>query len=83
MPRSTVRRKVDALVARAGVPLVEGTARGVVLTEVGSALATQNHCAQGDDDCERALIATKCLFDPAQYWPEATLRCTPCDADQS
>ncbi len=41
MSRSTLRRKVDALEARAGVALLEGTPRGVVLTDAGNALATQ------------------------------------------
>lgn len=41
MPRSTLRRKVDALSARAGVALLGGTGRGVVLTDAGQALATQ------------------------------------------
>lgn len=42
-----------------------------------------NHCAVGDDDCQRSLVATKCLFDPAGYCPEAALRCTRCDAGTS
>lgn len=41
MSRTTLRRKVDALEARAGVPLLEGTSRGVVLTDAGQALAKQ------------------------------------------
>lgn len=41
MPRSTVRRKVEALEARAGVALIAATPRGVVLTDAGSALASQ------------------------------------------
>lgn len=39
--RSTLRRKVDALEARVGLPLLEGTHRGVVLTDAGSALALE------------------------------------------
>ena len=42
-----------------------------------------NSCAPGDDDCERGLVATKCLLDPATYCPEAALRCTPCDEETS
>jgi DNA-binding transcriptional LysR family regulator len=41
MPRSTLRRRVNALEARAGVPLLEGTPGGVVLTDAGLALAAQ------------------------------------------
>lgn len=37
--RATLRRRVDALEARAGVPLLERSARGVVLTEAGAVLA--------------------------------------------
>jgi len=36
--RSTLRRRVGALEARAGVPLIESTSSGVVLTEAGRAL---------------------------------------------
>jgi DNA-binding transcriptional LysR family regulator len=36
--RSTLRRRVGALEARAGVPLIESTSTGVVLTEAGHAL---------------------------------------------
>ena len=36
--RATLRRRVDALEARAGVPLLERTARGVTVTEAGSVL---------------------------------------------
>ncbi len=36
--RSTLRRRVGALEARAGVPLLESTSTGVVLTEAGRAL---------------------------------------------
>ncbi len=39
--RATLRRRVDALEARAGVPLLERSARGVVLTEAGSILAVR------------------------------------------
>ena len=41
MSRTTLRRKVDALEARAGVALLQGTPRGVVLTDAGHALAAQ------------------------------------------
>lgn len=41
MSRSTLRRKVDALEARVGLPLLEGTHRGIVLTDAGSALALE------------------------------------------
>ncbi len=40
MSRTTLRRKVDALEARAGVALVEGTHKGVVLTDAGQVLAS-------------------------------------------
>ncbi len=40
MSRTTLRRKVDALEARAGVALLEGTHKGVVLTDAGHVLAT-------------------------------------------
>lgn len=39
--RATLRRRVDALEARAGVPLLERSARGVVVTEAGSMLANR------------------------------------------
>jgi DNA-binding transcriptional LysR family regulator len=41
MSRSTLRRKVDALEARAGVALMESTPSGVVLTDAGRVLASQ------------------------------------------
>lgn len=41
LARATLRRRVDALEARAGVPLLERSARGVVVTEAGSLLATR------------------------------------------
>lgn len=39
MPRATVRRRVDALEARAGVPLLTKTRQGIVPTEAGAVLA--------------------------------------------
>lgn len=39
--RATLRRRVEALEARAGVPLLERSARGVVLTEAGALLAAR------------------------------------------
>lgn len=39
--RATLRRRVEALEARAGVPLFERSARGVVLTEAGAVLAAR------------------------------------------
>lgn len=39
MSRTTLRRRVESLQARAGVPLFESSRQGVVLTEAGSALA--------------------------------------------
>ncbi len=39
--RATLRRRVEALEARAGVPLLERSARGVVVTPAGSLLATR------------------------------------------
>lgn len=41
-----------------------------------------NFCAADDDDCNRRLLATKCLF-KAEYCAEAALRCTPCGDGQS
>lgn len=41
VPRATLRRRVDALEARAGVLLLERSARGVVVTEAGSLLAAR------------------------------------------
>lgn len=37
--RTTLRRRVDALEARAGVPLFESTRQGIILTEAGQELA--------------------------------------------
>lgn len=39
--RATLRRRVEALEARAGVPLLERSARGVVVTQAGSLLASR------------------------------------------
>lgn len=39
--RATLRRRVEALEARAGVPLLERSARGVVVTAAGALLATR------------------------------------------
>lgn len=41
MPRATVRRRVDALEARAGVPLLHRTRQGISATEAGAVLATR------------------------------------------
>lgn len=41
MARATLRRRVEALEARAGVPLLERSARGVVVTEAGAVLAAR------------------------------------------
>lgn len=38
VPRGTLRRRIDALEARAGVPLLERSARGVAVTEAGAKL---------------------------------------------
>jgi DNA-binding transcriptional LysR family regulator len=38
VPRGTLRRRIDALEARAGVPLLERNARGVTVTEAGAKL---------------------------------------------
>jgi len=43
---------------------------------------TWRDCAEGDDNCLRALTATECLLDPSRC-PEAALRCLPCGKDQS
>ena len=39
VPRSTLRRRVDALEARARTPLLNRTAQGIALTEAGKVLA--------------------------------------------
>lgn len=39
MSRTTLRRRVDSLQSRAGVPLLESSRDGIVLTEAGSVLA--------------------------------------------
>jgi DNA-binding transcriptional LysR family regulator len=39
MSRTTLRRRVDSLQSRAGVPLLESSREGIVLTEAGSVLA--------------------------------------------
>jgi hypothetical protein len=39
-------------------------------------------CAEGDDDCLRALEATECLLDPSRC-PDALLRCTTCDEENA
>lgn len=41
IPRGTLRRRVDALEARIGAPLVERSPKGVVLTDAGALLAVQ------------------------------------------
>lgn len=41
MSRTTLRRRVEALETRAGVPLFESTRQGVVLTEAGQELASR------------------------------------------
>lgn len=41
MPRATVRRRVEALEARAGVPLLDRTPQGITATEAGSVLVTR------------------------------------------
>jgi DNA-binding transcriptional LysR family regulator len=38
VPRGTLRRRIDALEARAGVPLLDRNARGVTVTEAGAKL---------------------------------------------
>ncbi|MEM9455282.1 MAG: LysR family transcriptional regulator [Myxococcota bacterium] len=43
IPRGTLRRRVDALEARAGVPLLERSAKGVTATEAGRVLAERGH----------------------------------------
>lgn len=39
-------------------------------------------CNEGDESCERALLATECLLDPAKC-PDAVLRCQTCSEEQS
>jgi hypothetical protein len=34
-------------------------------------------CAEGDTECERAVVASECIADPRKC-PEAALRCRPC-----
>ncbi len=41
MPRATVRRRVDALEARAGVPLLNKSRDGIVATEAGAVLVSR------------------------------------------
>lgn len=41
MPRATLRRRVDALEARAGVPLLSRSRQGIAATEAGWVLATR------------------------------------------
>lgn len=53
--RATLRRRVDALEARAGVPLLERSARGVVVTEAGSVLAARGRLVLQDAS---ALVAS-------------------------
>lgn len=43
IPRGTLRRRIDSLEARAGVPLLERSAQGVVATEAGRVLAERGH----------------------------------------
>lgn len=43
VPRGTLRRRIDALEARAGVPLLERSARGVTATEAGMVLVQRGH----------------------------------------
>lgn len=55
VPRSTLRRRIDSLEARVGVPLVERSAHGVRLTDAG-ALLVQGANEMLDD--AKALIAS-------------------------
>jgi len=41
-----------------------------------------NECADDDVDCQRRLLATKCLLQP-EYCAEAALRCEPCGEDRA
>lgn len=53
--RATLRRRVEALEARAGVPLLERTARGVALTEAGAVLAARGRSVMQEAS---ALVAS-------------------------
>lgn len=53
--RTTLRRRVDSLVARAGVPLLESTQQGVVLTDAGRVLARRGRLLDEEAD---ALLAS-------------------------
>lgn len=53
--RGTLRRRVEALEARAGVPLLERSARGVVVTDAGAVLAARGRTVLQDAS---ALIAS-------------------------
>ncbi|GMU01415.1 LysR substrate-binding domain-containing protein [Corallococcus caeni] len=53
--RTTLRRRVEALEARAGVPLLKSTRTGVVLTEAGEVLARRGRLMMQET---RALVAS-------------------------
>ncbi len=55
LPRSTIRRRLDALEARAGVPLVRKMPAGLVATEAGRVLATRGQLMLQE---ARALVAS-------------------------
>lgn len=53
--RATLRRRVESLEARAGVPLLERTARGVALTDAGAVLAERGRSVMQEAS---ALVAS-------------------------
>lgn len=55
MARATLRRRVEALEARAGVALLDRSARGVVVTEAGAVLAARGRTVLQDAS---ALVAS-------------------------
>lgn len=67
--RTTLRRRVGSLEARAGVPLLESTHQGVVLTDAGRALSTQGRRMMQE---ARALLAS---VREMGHEPSGVLRC--------
>lgn len=53
--RTTLRRRVDSLEARAGVPLLESTQQGIVLTDAGRVLSRRGRLLDEEAD---ALLAS-------------------------
>jgi len=53
--RTTLRRRVEALEARTGVPLLKSTSTGIVLTEAGTVLARRGRIMMQETN---ALLTT-------------------------